>query len=117
MVFNAVISNSDDHPRNHAFIACADWRLSPAYDLTPAPVIAIDRRDLAMICGNMGRFANTANLLSECKRFMLNESEAKRIIETIATTVAKNWYEAARNAGVSERDCEQISSAFVYQGF
>ncbi len=42
MCFNALISNIDDHPRNHALIAKdKDWRLSPAYDLTPAvPVTA-----------------------------------------------------------------------------
>jgi len=34
--FNALISNIDDHPRNHAMVAMdTDWKLSPAYDLTP----------------------------------------------------------------------------------
>jgi serine/threonine-protein kinase HipA len=46
--FNALVSNIDDHPRNHALIAKdKDWKLSPASDLTPAPVIAQERRDLA----------------------------------------------------------------------
>ncbi len=36
MCFNGLISNTDDHPRNHAVIAWdREWRLSPAYDLTP----------------------------------------------------------------------------------
>ena len=49
MCFNALISNIDDHPRNHALIAKdQDWRLSPAYDLTPAVPVSIERRDLAM---------------------------------------------------------------------
>jgi serine/threonine-protein kinase HipA len=66
MVFNALISNIDDHPRNHAFIAKErDWRLSPAYDLTPSPMIARDRRDLAMEIGDQGRFANARNRLSK----------------------------------------------------
>lgn len=66
MVFNALISNTDDHPRNHAFIAQdKNWQLSPAYDLTPNPLVSIEQRDLAMICGQMGRFANKDNLLSE----------------------------------------------------
>ncbi|MDE0450117.1 MAG: type II toxin-antitoxin system HipA family toxin [Spirochaetaceae bacterium] len=34
--FNAAVSNLDDHPRNHALLARGrQWRLSPAYDLTP----------------------------------------------------------------------------------
>ena len=50
MCFNALISNTDDHPRNHALLAkTRDWRLSPAYDLTPSPLISIQKRDLAMI--------------------------------------------------------------------
>jgi serine/threonine-protein kinase HipA len=56
MVFNAMISNLDDHPRNHAVLAPERaWRLSPAYDLTPTPVIAEERRDLAMACGAQGQ--------------------------------------------------------------
>jgi serine/threonine-protein kinase HipA len=39
--FNALIANIDDHPRNHALIAKErDWRLSPAFDLTPSAVTA-----------------------------------------------------------------------------
>ena len=34
MCFNTLISNTDDHPRNHALIAKdQDWVLSPAHDL------------------------------------------------------------------------------------
>jgi serine/threonine-protein kinase HipA len=57
MGFNALISNIDDHPRNHAVIAPNhDWRLSPAYDLTPSSPVSVERRDLAMACGNLGRY-------------------------------------------------------------
>ena len=60
MCFNAAISNLDDHPRNHAMIAWEHgWRLSPAYDLVPSPVLAQERRDLAMVCGKFGRFASS----------------------------------------------------------
>ena len=54
--FNAAVSNLDDHPRNHAMLAKGrQWRLSPAFDLTPSPVVARERRDLAMACGRFGR--------------------------------------------------------------
>jgi len=53
MVFNALISNSDDHPRNHAIIAInRNWRLSPAYDLTPSTPVSKTHRELAMQCGD-----------------------------------------------------------------
>ena len=31
--------------------------------------------------------------------------------------VGGSWYRTARQAGVTERDCELIRSAFVYEGF
>ena len=40
LVFNILISNTDDHLRNHGFLYTGQtgWRLSPAYDLNPMPV-------------------------------------------------------------------------------
>lgn len=118
MCFNALISNTDDHPRNHAVIASGrDWKLSPAYDLVPMPQISVERRDLAMICGDQGRFANARNLLSQSARFLLSEQEANSIIDAMKDRVKDTWYETARAAGVSERDCERIAAAFAYPGF
>jgi len=118
MCFNALISNIDDHPRNHAVIAKdKDWKLSPAYDLTPAPVIAQERRDLAMECGDMGRYANAKNILSQHARFLLDENEAAKIVSDMKEQVAATWYNTVRASGVSENDAEIIRGAFVYEGF
>lgn len=118
MVFNALISNLDDHPRNHAVIAMdQDWGLSPAYDLTPTPAVSLERRDLAMICGDRGRYANAENLLSQCERFLLSRDGAIHIIDQMETEVKRRWYEVARREGVSEQDCQRISGAFAYEGF
>ena len=117
MCFNAAVSNLDDHPRNHAIVAPdRAWRLSPAFDLTPSPVVAQDRRDLAMTCGRFGRYANRANLLSGCGRFLLSEDEAAAIFERIVETVRVEWHSTMRRAGVSATDCDAIRSAFVYPG-
>ena len=118
MCFNALISNLDDHPRNHAFIAFdKDWRLSPAYDLTPSPVISQDRRDLAMECGDQGRFANEGNIVSQHARFLLDLDEAMSIVTTMKDQVEKTWYSTVRACGVSQNDAEAIRGAFVYPGF
>lgn len=115
--FNAASSNLDDHPRNHAILARArDWRLSPAYDLTPMPVVAIDRRDLAMACGPKGRMANRANLLAGAGRFLLDRDDAEAIFDRIVETVRTQWQPIMRRAGVSQRDCEAIRNAFLYEG-
>lgn len=118
MAFNALISNSDDHPRNHAFIALAqDWRLSPVYDLTPTSPPSLERRDLALTCGDQGRCANTDNLLSQCGRFLLSREVAAKILDGMEAQVRSRWYEVARREGVSERDCDGIAGAFAYPGF
>ena len=118
MTFNALISNIDDHPRNHALIAKErEWSLSPAYDLTPAAVVAQEHRDLAMEIGDLGRYANAKNLLSQHTRFLLEEEEAKAIVSGMTDKVRTTWYDVARAQGVTEKDAETIRSAFVYKGF
>lgn len=118
MVFNALISNTDDHPRNHAFVAKnKEWHLSPGYDLTPNPLRSVERRDLALVCGENGRFANADNLISNCGAFLLKKEEAQTIIQDMQNIVAREWYNTARSVGVTEVDCDRIKSAFVYEGF
>lgn len=117
MCFNALISNNDDHPRNHAVIAWQrDWRLSPVYDLVPAMPISVERRDLALHCGDMGRYAHAENLLSQSARFLLKADHARGIIASMEATVRQRWYEICRREGVSEKDCETIRPAFAYAG-
>lgn len=116
--FNALISNLDDHPRNHAFIAFdRDWELSPAYDVTPSPVVSQDQRDLAMECGDQGRFANESNILSQHARFLLEAEGARSIVNGMKEQIQKTWYSTVRACGVSENDAEAIRGAFVYPGF
>lgn len=118
MVFNALISNTDDHPRNHALIAPgADFELSPAYDLTPNPLASLEKRDLAMIAGTFNRYANRANLLSSHERFMLSRGAAAGIIDSVQATVRHRWRAVMRANGVTEADCELLAGAFDYLGF
>lgn len=116
MVFNAMISNIDDHPRNHALIAPGqDWRLSPAYDLTPFPQVSVER-DLAMEIGRTRR-ANRQNLLSQCERFRLSREEASARIDAIQTTVSQRWRDTVRSYGGTEQDLALLERAFDYEGF
>jgi serine/threonine-protein kinase HipA len=118
MCFNAAVSNLDDHPRNHAILAKGrDWQLSPAFDLTVTPMVAMERRDLAMVCGDRGRYANKKNLLSQHDRFLLNEEGATTILNDIVETVRNSWQQAMQESGVSKTDCKMIESAFLYKGF
>lgn len=118
MCFNALITNNDDHPRNHAVIALeGDWRLSPAYDLIPAMPIIVEHRDLALECGDMGRYAHAENLLSQSARFLLKADDSRVIVDDMEQTVRNRWNEICHHEGVSEKDCETIRPAFAYEGF
>ncbi len=118
MCFNAAVSNLDDHPRNHAILAKGrNWQLSPAFDLTPTAMIAMERRDLAMACGDRGRYANHKNLLSQHARFLLNEEDATSILSNIVETIRNSWRPVMQESGVSKIDCKMIEAAFLYEGF
>jgi serine/threonine-protein kinase HipA len=70
-----------------------------------------------MICGDLGRFANARNLLSQSARFLLADDDAVGIVNAMRDRVRGAWFEVARSVGVTEKDCERISGAFAYPGF
>lgn len=117
IIFNAAVTNNDDHPRNHAVLRTEHgWRLTPAYDLVPAPLVSLERRDLAMTVGTYGRSASIYNLLSQCERFGLTTEAARKDIENVVTTV-RTWRDRFRACGVSEMDVEYIAPAFLPECF
>lgn len=117
IVFNAAVTNNDDHPRNHAVRRTGrGWRLTPAYDLVPAPLISLERRDLAMTIGTHGRTASIYNLHSQCERFGLTTEAARKEIETVVATV-RGWRDHFRACGVSAKDVDYLAPAFLPEGF
>jgi serine/threonine-protein kinase HipA len=117
MVFNAAVTNNDDHPRNHASLRHADgWRLSPVYDVVPVPVVSLERRDLALTVGAYGRAASLYNLISQCERFGLTEEEARKEIRHVASIVRK-WRERFAACGVSAKDIQYIAPAMLPPSF
>lgn len=117
MVFNALISNIDDHPRNHALIAeGASWRLSPAYDLTPSPAPSTER-DLAMEVCLSSRRATRANLIRDCGHFRLTKQEALARINRTKKIVSERWRRCVRDCGGTKADLDQIARAFDFEGF
>lgn len=117
MVFNALISNGDDHPRNHALIAPRhSWQLAPAYDLTPQPSSS-QQRELALATTLSSRGARRSSLLSGAPRFGLSTGDATKIINDLKSRVAGEWEAEIRRQGGSGADADAVRSAFVYEGF
>src|SRR6266513_1808713 len=111
------VSDHDDHPRNHAMRRTArGWRLTPAYDLVPAPLVSLERRDLAMTIGAYGRTATIYNVLSQCERFGLTIEAARKEIDKIVAVV-RAWRDHFRVHGVSVKDTDYIASAFLPESF
>jgi serine/threonine-protein kinase HipA len=122
MVFNALVTNLDDHPRNHAVVGTASggWRLSPAFDLVASNAASRENRELAMACGVLPgreRWANRANLLSGCRHFGLASDEANSIINEIKSVVTGSWEQQVLDQGGSGQDCKNLVHAIAYDGF
>jgi serine/threonine-protein kinase HipA len=113
MVFNVLVSNDDDHLRNHAFLhdsAGGGWRLSPLYDVVPRASSSRDRF-LHLAVGKQGRLATLDNALSDCTQFGLDTTRAAGIIERIAQAV-RPWREAFETSHVPAEQIEQVAGAF-----
>jgi hypothetical protein len=71
--------------RNHAVVAAStDWRLAPAFDLTPNPQMGWHERDLALVCGRFGTRATRQNLISAAPRFGLTTDDASTVIDRMS---------------------------------
>lgn len=85
MCYNALVGNSDDHPRNHAVIWLnGQWRLAPLYDVLPM----LDEgpaKALAMAVGRDGSQVSRKNLLSHHAHFALQRDQAEHILEEVAS--------------------------------
>ena len=122
MVFNALVSNTDDHPRNHAMLGAAtgEWRLSPVFDLVPSNGRSLDDRSLAMTCGvtpGRERWANRLNLISGAQHFDLGAEEADTLITGMKEIVEGRWEDHVRIHGGTAQDGRNIAHAIAYPGF
>lgn len=103
MVFNALVGNTDDHPRNHAFLHDGQaWRLSPAYDITPA-LQAPKNREVSMApssvvlamdvsAGKQRTSVATVERLVACApHFGLSLQAAGKWLVDTAEDVSQNW--------------------------
>jgi len=112
MIFNMLVSNDDDHLRNHAVIFDkAGWRLSPAYDLMPHPQSSYTRMQ-GIGVSSQSREATLKNALSEAARFGLKVQRATEIAIQVRDHVLE-WEAVFRESGVSATDIDALRTAFL----
>jgi serine/threonine-protein kinase HipA len=113
MVFNILCNNNDDHLRNHGFLwERTGWRLSPAYDIVPAPQVALER-DLAIGVGRNGRQATLRNALSEVASFGLLREEAVPMARDMQQKVKNSWENLFKRHGFTPAETERLRTCFI----
>jgi len=112
MVFNILVTNDDDHLRNHGFLFDGTgWRLSPLYDVVPKPQVGLERR-LVLGVGPEGRNATIGNALAGAAVFDLGPEEASAMTEELRVMVAARWQPLFEEAGLSPADRGRFATCF-----
>jgi serine/threonine-protein kinase HipA len=115
IVFNIMISNTDDHLRNHGFLYNGQegWLLSPAYDLNPVP-IQIKQRILSTEIDMGDATASLAVAMNVAEYFGVTKEDTKLIISEVADAV-KKWSREASRLGLSKAEINRMESAFEHE--
>ena len=114
IVFTILVSNRDDHLKNHGFIYVGSdrWRLSPAFDINPSP-----SRHRVLETGIIqgGSFEASLDLALEASEFFDVESAAARQEALrMARIVAGNWKRILREEGTSSDEIRRYAEAFEH---
>lgn len=117
MVVNILLSNVDDHLRNHGFLRRQSgrgggWVLSPAYDINPMPhdvrpLILSTNIDLTDATGSIDLAR------ASVEYFDLDLVRADRIIRRAAKAVS-TWRAVALDLRIDKREIERMASAFEH---
>jgi serine/threonine-protein kinase HipA len=114
IVFSVLISNTDDHLRNHGFLraSTAGWSLSPAFDLNPNPEGEIKRLTTAI--NEDSTLASLQSALEVAALFGLSRQEARALLSEVAAA-SEGWRLAAQAAGLGRGELERMAPAFEHE--
>ena len=108
IVFNILISNTDDHLRNHGFLLINNqWTLSPAFDINPS----IDKNGLALNIDANNNALDLELAKSAGVYFQLNVNEMNEIIDELISVV-RTWEVEAKAIGISRVEISLMRPAF-----
>jgi serine/threonine-protein kinase HipA len=110
IVFSILVSNTDDHLRNHAALRSRrGWQLSPAYDLNPSPEPEPRRLTTAIDLDNDAADIELALSVSEYFRLALDEAHAAVAEVEVAT---RAWRDVAHQVGIRDAEISRMVDAF-----
>ena len=114
MIFNILISNGDDHLRNHGFLWVGrnGWTLSPAYDLNPTPA-DVRQRILSTSISLDDATCDLDLARSVAAFFGLSATKATGIIKQAAATTV-HWRDVAAACDAPPAEIRRMESAFEH---
>jgi serine/threonine-protein kinase HipA len=113
IVFSILISNTDDHLRNHGFLYDGKgWRLSNAYDLNPTP-IDIKPRFLSVAIDEADTTASLELAYQVAPQFGLKHTVAQQIVQEVKKSVS-TWRKVCLSYGITSQETERMESAFEH---
>ena len=114
IAFNVLISNTDDHLRNHGFLYAGNegWVLSPAYDLNPMPA-DLKPRFLSTAIDLDDTQASIELAVETAPYYDLSTSDARRIAREAAGRIGR-WRDVAKRLGLARPAIERMASAFEH---
>lgn len=115
MVFTILISNTDDHLRNHGFLYehGEGWRLSPVYDVNPTPA-QVKPRILSTAITETDTTASLDLAFEVAEYFGIKVKDSRAIAAQVGRAV-HDWRNVAISFGISTREIERMASAFEHQ--
>lgn len=108
MLFNIMVSNCDDHLRNHGFILeRTGWRLSPAYDINPM----LYATGLHLNIDDVSNALSIDLAFDVAEYFHVNDKTANAIHQRLLNAVSK-WENLAKQAGIRKEERELLRDCF-----
>jgi serine/threonine-protein kinase HipA len=108
MLFNILVSNTDDHMRNHGFILKDNgWRLSPAYDMNPNEM----GNGLTLNISENSNDLDISLALKTAYLYQLKSDNAESILQQMHQEIS-NWPSVAKKFGITNSEIEQTKRAF-----
>jgi hypothetical protein len=113
LVFNVLVSNTDDHLRNHGCLLMPGrgWRLSEVFDVNPAP----GSFGLALNISETDNALDLELVRSVAPSFRVKPKAADKII-TSSQAIVKQWRRIAGRLDLSARACDRMAPAFRLAG-
>jgi serine/threonine-protein kinase HipA len=113
IAFSILISNFDDHLRNHGFLrtSSSGWSLSPAFDLNPDP--RPGERHLRTAIDFDDTEASVDLLLSVADEFRLSEAESLTVLGEVSATTSA-WRSVAETFEADDSEIKVMARAFEH---